>query len=199
MKRTPKQTVTRLLQNYERDDQGVVDQLFEHVYEELHRIARARRYQWQGNNTLNTTAILHDAYLKLVDQSVIEWQSRSHFFSAASKAMRHILINYARDQNRQKRGGDQQRVSFERLNLAASGEINFSDDYNEALLMLDEALKRLEKENQRLSTIVECRFFGGMTIKETAASLGVSPSTVKRGWKTAQLWIYRELQNKLES
>lgn len=198
MEKTPRHSITRLLQNYEGDDQEVVNDLFELVYGELHRIAHARRYQWQGNNTLNTTAILHEAYLKLVDPSVIEWQSRSHFFAAASKAMRHILMNYARDQNRQKRGGDQQRVSFERLNLAASGEINFSDDNNEVLLMLDEALKRLEGENQRLSTIVECRFFGGMTIKETAVSLGVSPSTVKRGWKTAQLWIYRELQNKPE-
>lgn len=199
MKRTSKQTVTKLLQNYNREDQQAVNKLFEHVYDELYKIARGRRREWQGNETMNTTAVLHEAYLKLVDQSKVKWQSRAHFFAAASKAMRHILVNYARDQTRQKRGGDQQRVSFEQLNLAASGELTLSDEHNEALIALDEVLKRLEKENKRLCKIVECRFFGGMTIKETADSLGVSPSTVKRGWKTAQLWIYREIQNELES
>lgn len=193
MESTPKETVTRLLKEYDREDSKAFDQLFEYVYEELYRIARARRRDWRGNETLNTTAVLHEAYLKLVDQSVIEWTSRNHFFAAASKAMRHILMNYARDQNRKKRGGDQQRVPFEQLNLSASGEINLSEDHSEALLMLDEALENLEKENRRLSEIVECRFFGGMTIEETAVSLGVSPSTIKRGWNTAQLWLYREL------
>lgn len=194
MESTSKRTITRLLQDYDREDPQATHQLFEHVYDELYRIARGRRHDWRGNETLNTTAILHEAYLKLVDQSVIEWRSRNHFFAAASKAMRHILMNYARDQNRQKRGGDQQRVSFEQLHLAASGEISLSGDHSEALLMLDKALERLEKENERLSEIVECRFFGGMTIEETAVSLGVSPSTVKRGWNTAQLWLYREMQ-----
>lgn len=199
MKRTPQQTVTQLLQNYDREDQQAVNKLFEKVYDELHRIARGRRRKWQGNETMNTTAVLHEAYLKLVDQSEVGWQSQTHFFAVASKVMRHILMNYARDQNRQKRGGDQERVSFEQLNLAASGEIRISGDHGEALLVLDSVLERLEKENQRLSEIVEYRFFGGMTIEETAASLELSPSTVKRGWKTAQLWIYRELQNELES
>ncbi len=195
MKSTTKQTITRILQNYDREDSRAFDQLFEHVYEELYKIARGRRRKWHGNDTLNTTAILHEAYLKLVDQSVIEWRSRTHFFAAASKAMRHILMNYARGQNRQKRGGNRQKVSFEQLNLSGGGDISLSDDHSKALLMLDEALKRLEKENQRLSEIVECRFFGGMTIEETAASLDVSPSTIKRGWNTAQLWLYREMKN----
>lgn len=199
MKGTPKQTITRLLQNYDRKDPQTVNELFEHVYDELYKIARGRRRQWQGNKTMNTTAVLHEAYLKLVDQSEAKWQSRTHFFAAASKAMRHILINYARDQNRQKRGGDQQRVSFEKLNLAVSGKLTLTDEHNKALIALDEALKRLEKENERLCKIVECRFFGSMTIKETAKALGTSPSTIKRGWKTAQLWIYRELANELES
>jgi RNA polymerase sigma factor (TIGR02999 family) len=198
MKRTPKQTVTQLLQNYDREDQQRANYLYEYVYEELYRIARGRRREWQGNETMNTTAVLHEAYLKLVDQSEVEWQSRAHFFAAASKAMRHILMNYARDQNRQKRGGNLERVPIEKENLVVSGAIILSDVHNKTLLLLDEALKRLEKENQRLAKIVECRFFGGMTIKETADSLSVSPSTVKRGWKTAQLWLYRELQNDLE-
>ncbi|MCG2591090.1 sigma-70 family RNA polymerase sigma factor [Rhodohalobacter sulfatireducens] len=199
MKRTPQQTVTQLLQNYDREDQQAVNKLFEHVYDELYKIARGRRRKWHGNETMNTTAVLHEAYLKLVDQSEVEWQSRTHFFAAASKVMRHILINYARDKNRQKRGGDQERVSFEKLNLAASGKLTFSDEHNKALIALDEALKRLEGENEKLCKIVECRFFGGMTIEETAEALGISPSTVKRGWKTAQLWIYRELKTELES
>lgn len=199
MRRAPKQTITKLLQNYNREEPEAFDKLFNCVYDELYKIARGRRRKWQGNDTLNTTAILHEAYLKLVDQSEVNWQSRSHFFAAASRAMRHILMNYARDQNRLKRGGNHEKVSFEKVQLAASGEINFSDEHNEALLLLDDALNRLEDENERLSKIVDCRFFGGMTIEETADSLGVSPSTIKRGWKTAQLWIYRELKNELES
>lgn len=188
-----KQSLTRILKSNKRENQQVVDALFELVYEELYKIAHSRRRRWNGNDTLNTTAILHEAYLKMADQPVVEWQSKTHFFAAVSKAMRHILMNYARDQNREKRGGDQNRVTLDQLDLAANSKTDLSDKHKEALLMLDEALKRLEKENQRLSEIVECRFFGGMTIEETAASLGLSPSTVKRGWNTAQLWLFREL------
>lgn len=198
MRRAPAKTITKLLQNYNRDEPKAFDKLFDHVYEELYKIAKRKRRNWRGNNTLNTTAILHEAYIKLVDHSIPECQSKNHFLAAASKAMRHILINYARDQNRQKRGGDQKRVSITHLNLQANGKITLSEQQNEVLIELEEVLKLLEKENERMCRIVECRFFGGLTIKETADSLGVSPSTVKRGWKTAQLWIYRELLNALE-
>ncbi len=200
MKSTPQQTITRLLQHFHlEEDQKAFDRLFGLVYDELHQIAKKRRRQWHGNHTLNTTAILHEAYLKLVDQSEADWQSRAHFYAAASRAMRHILINYARDRKRQKRGGDHHRVSFERLHLAASGGISLSDDRIDAMIALEEALGRLEKLNPRQSQIVECRFFGSMTVEETAAALGISPMTVKRGWKMAQLWLYREMNKELES
>ncbi len=199
MTSTPGHTVTRLLQNYNKGDRSAFDDLYECTYDELHKIARARRRQWQGNNTLNTTAILHEAYLKLVDQSEAEWKNRTHFYAIASRAMRQILMNYARDQNRQKRGGGQNRVTFERLNLAASGKIDLSDVRSQALVVLDEALKRLEKVNTRQAQIVECLFFGGMTIEETAVALDVSSSTIKRGWKTAQLWLYREMRKEVSS
>jgi len=194
---TPQQTITRLLQKYDAGDQKVLELLFKHVYKNLHLIAQKRRRQWHGNNTLNTTAILHEAYLKLVDQSDMEWESRTHFYAVASKAMRHILIDYARDQNRQKRGGDQKKVSLEQLSLIG-GEVSLPDNQARTLIVLDEALLRLEEENSRQSQIVEFRIFGGMTIKETADALGVSPMTVKRGWRMAKLWLYREMQKKLE-
>lgn len=194
MVHSSRHTFTRLLKDYTNGDQGDFRELFECAYEELYRVAKAKRMQWQGNETLNTTAILHEAYLKLVDQSKINWKSRTHFFALASKAMRQILVNYARDKKRQKRGGDRQQVTLERLNLAATNGVNISDELNDTLVMLDDALKLLEKENPRQGEIVECLFFGGMTIEETASALDVSPSTVKRGWKTAQLWLYRELQ-----
>lgn len=198
MSNTSDQTITQLLYHYHNGDQKAFDELFELVYEKLHHIAQARRHLYK-QDTINTTALIHEAYLKLVDQSEMEWKNRAHFFAVASKVMRHILINYARDQNRQKRGGNQQKVSLERLNLTASGEIGLSDDRSNVLIVLDKALKRFEKVNERQTQVVDCLFFGGMTIKETAAALSVTPSTVKRGWKTAQLWLYREIQKELTS
>ncbi|NBB76128.1 MAG: sigma-70 family RNA polymerase sigma factor [Bacteroidetes bacterium] len=191
---TPKHTFTRLLEDYSGGDKEAFGDLFEYAYDELYRVAKAKRLGWRGNETLNTTAILHEAYLKLVDQSKINWKNRTHFFALASKAMRQILMNYARNKNRQKRGGDRKKVTLERLNLAATNGIDISDELNDTMVMLDEALKQLEAENPRQAEIVECLFFGGMTIDETASALGVSSSTVKRGWKTAQLWLYRELR-----
>jgi RNA polymerase sigma factor (TIGR02999 family) len=111
--------------------------------------------------------------------------------------MRHILINYAKRRRRQKRGGDRPRLSLEELKVAASDEVMLSEERAEVLVVLDEALKRLEQENPRQSRIVECRFFGGMTIQETAAALEVSPMTVKRGWAVAQLWLLREMEQLL--
>lgn len=197
MTSSPQHTVTRLLQDFQGGDREAFDELFELVYKDLYNIARGRRKDWQGNHTLNTTALLHEAYLKLVDQSEAGWQSRVHFFAAASKAMRHILINYARDQNRKKRGGDLQRASFENLNIVASGEFGFTGEKVEMLMIMGNALERLDEENPRHSRIVECRFFGGMTINETAEALGVSPVTVTRGWQMAQLWLYREMKREL--
>lgn len=198
MENSPQRSVSQILNNIQSGDTQAFDELFELVYNDLYTIARGRRKNWQGNNTLNTTALLHETYLKLVDQSDVGWQSRAHFFAAASKAMCHILINYARDQSRKKRGGDRQRVSMEHIKLLASGEFGFTDERVEMLVVLGDLLEKLDQVNPRQSQIVECRFFGGLTIKETADALNISPATVTRGWQMVQLWLYRELKKVLE-
>lgn len=190
--------ITRLLHKYNAGDHEAFDKLFEFVYSDLYQIANKRRQEWQGDHTINATALLHELYLKLVDQSVANWQARSHFYATASRAMRQILINYARDRMRIKRGGNQIKIPFDELALTVSGELTFNDQRAEALIVLDEALKRLDEQNPRLSRIIECRFFGGMTIKETAVALDISPMTVKRSWKMAQLWLYREMKLQLD-
>lgn len=188
------QTVTRLLKEYQEGREEALDDLFASVYDELYELARGQRRHWHGNNTLNTTALLHEAYLKLTDQTQTNWQSRAHFYATASKAMRHILINYARSRNRKKRGGDRPKISLQDLKITPGAKVDFTEARIDALLTLDDALDRLEEIHPRQTSIVECRFFGGMTIKETAEALDVSPTTVKRGWKTARLWLYREMQ-----
>lgn len=176
-----------------------MNELFELLYRDLYNIAGLHRGKWQKNNTLNTTALLHETYLKLVDRSDQNWKSRAHFLATASKVMRHILINYARDKNRLKRGGDWQKVSLGQLELSDNTEESFSGSMVEALVLLDKALKQLDKTNPRLSRIVECRVFGDMTIKETAAALEISTITVTRDWKIARLWLCREMQLELKS
>ena len=191
-------TVTRLLDELQRGNRDVLDRLFSVVYEELHGIAHRQRRQWHGDYTLNTTALLHEAYLKLVDQSQAEWESRSHFMAVAAKAMRHILVDYAKQRRAAKRGGDVQKVSLEAM---PGGEevIVLTEERADELIALEEALGRLERVSERQSRIVECRFFGGMTIEETAAALNISPATVKRGWAMAQAWLYREIQQELNA
>ncbi|WP_158551549.1 sigma-70 family RNA polymerase sigma factor [Rhodohalobacter sp. SW132] len=193
------ETVTKLLRNYQAGNKEAVNELFELLYRELYNIADGQRVKWQQNNTLNTTALLHETYIKLVDQSHKSWESRAHFVATASRAMRHILINYARDRNRLKRGGDWKKVTL--------GQLEFSDATNELLsgtrietiVLLDEALSKLDVIYPRQSRIIECRIFGGLSIKETAAALGISPITVTRSWKTARLWLCRELDSGMKS
>ena len=194
-----KQTITRLLHNYQEGDKEALNDLFELLYSDLYKIAGGQRGQWQQNSTLNSTALLHETYLKLVDQSHGSWKSKAHFVAAASKAMRHILINYARDRNRLKRGGEWQKVTLGQLEFSNEANVLISGSRMMTLVLLDEALKKLDKINPRQSRIVECRVFGGMTIKETAAALEISPITVTRGWKTARLWLCRELDSGTES
>lgn len=199
MEMSQQQTITRLLQNHQEGDKDAVIELFELLYRDLYKIAGGQRGQWQQNSTLNTTALLHETYLKLVNQSHRSWKSRAHFVAAVSKAMRHILINYARDSNRFKRGGDWQKVTLEQLEFSDEANALISGSRMMTLVLLDEALKKLDKINPRQSRIVECRVFGGMTIKETAAALEISPITVTRGWKTARLWLCRELDLGMDS
>ena len=178
---------TQLLHELQSGDRQVVDRLLPLVYEQLRKIARWQRLRWQGEETLNTTALVHEAYLRLSDGTSLDVTSRSHFLRVASKAMRYILIDHARAKKRVKRGGDQQRVPFDEA-------LTVSEQEADELLAMDEALTRLEHINGRQSQIVECRFFGDMTIDDTAAALDLSTATVKRDWRLARAWLYREIQ-----
>jgi RNA polymerase sigma factor (TIGR02999 family) len=190
--------VAQLLEALRQGDGAALDTLFPLVYEELRALAHRQRQRWPGSQTLNTTALVHEAYLKLVDQSRASWESRAHFLGTAAKAMRHILLNYARDCRAQKRGGDRPKLSLEDLGDRLEGEVAVSEDNADLLVALDAALERLGRVNERQSRIVECRFFGGMTAQETAAALGISTATVSRGWALAQVRLYRELQDGLQ-
>lgn len=190
--------VTQLLAALERGDSSALDKLFPLVYEELRAVARRQRRRWQGDDSLNTTALVHEAYLKLIDQSRVSCESRAHFFATAAKAMRHILMNYARDRHAQKRGGDQPKLSLEALGERWEDAVVLSDDNTELLLALGAALERLEQVNERQSRIVECRYFGGMTVQETAVALGISTATVSRGWALAQVRLFQDLQRELQ-
>jgi len=187
-------TVTALLQAVQGGDRDALNALFPLVYEELREMARSQRRRWHGDLTLNATAIVHEAYMKLVDQSGLVLENRGHFFAVAAKAMRHILCNYARDRQRLKRGGAVEHVALDdALNALPVAEL---DDHVADLSALDEALLRLAQIDERQSQVVECRFFGGLSIEETATALGVSPATVKRDWTMARAWLYREVQNR---
>ncbi len=185
-------TVTRILEAARAGDAPAMEKLFPLVYEELHQRAHWQRQKWHGDLTLNTTALVHEAYLKLVDQSKAEWRDRAHFLSVAAKAIRHILIDYARQRRAEKRGGDTPKYSLEELQLAGM-EIAMTDEKADTLVALEEALKLLEEENEREAKVVECRIFGGMTVEETAAAIGVSERTVKSDWSMAKAWLRREM------
>lgn len=184
--------ITRLLQDVSGNKRGAMDELLPLVYDELRALAHRQHLRFSDLKTLNTTAILHEAYLKLVDHDQIDWKGRSHFFCVAARAMRQILLDYVRARNSQKRGGGQVHLSLEE-------DLLISDEEGDELMALDEALKILEKLNPRQSQIVECRFFGGMTIDETASVLDVSSATVKRDWNVAQAWLYRELRRDISA
>jgi RNA polymerase sigma factor (TIGR02999 family) len=178
--------LTTLLQAVRKGDPRGADHLFRRVYGELHQIASGQRRRWGGNETLNTTALVHEAYLKLVNQDVAAWNDRAHFFAVAATAMRHILINYAERQVAAKRGGGAVHVPLGDADLV-------SPEAAEDLLALDAALKALAGVHERSSRVVECRFFGGYDIEETANTLAVSPATVQRDWAFASAWLRREL------
>jgi len=187
--------VTQLLSDLSNGDSAAVDALFALLYDELRAIAHRQRRRWQGDDTLQTTALVHEAFLKLVDQDRIAAESRAHFLAVAARAMRHILCNYARDQRAQKRGGGVAHVRLDASHANAEPS-NVSSDPMEVLVALDEVLRRLEQVDPRQSNVVECRFFGGLTIEETATALGVSPRTVKRDWAMAQAWLHREMSTR---
>jgi RNA polymerase sigma factor (TIGR02999 family) len=190
-------TVTRLLAEVREGDRSAFDKLVPLVYQELRELAHAQRRNWYGDETLDTTALTHEAYLRLAAQARPDWESHAHFKSVAARAMRQILIDYAKSKRREKRGGGMIRVPLEELRIARSGE-GFSSRHAEALIALDRSLRKLTDRNDRQGRIVECRFFGGMTVPDTAAALGISPATVKRGWAMSKAWLYRDLEGVLE-
>jgi len=185
-------TVTRLLSDLVGGDRSAIETLFPIVYEELRNLAHRQRRRWNGDSTLGTTALVHEAYLKLVDVERLGARTSVHFLRVAAIAMRHILCNYAREQRAAKRGGDAPRIALDALPEGLL-PLSLSDSQSATLEALDDALRRLEKVDPRLGEVVECRFFGGLTIEDTAAALGTSPATVKRDWALARSWLFREL------
>jgi len=186
------QNVTQLLIGWSNGDKEALDALLPLVYEELRKqAARYLRHERPGH-TLQTTALIHEAYLKLVDQKNVHWQNRAHFFGIAAQLMRRILVDHARTKKRAKRGGSDIRVSFNDANLM--GQARDLD-----IVALDEALTRLAELDEQQSRIVELRFFSGLTVEETAAILAISPATVKRDWSMAKAWLHREISGDVEA
>ncbi|MGD8277350.1 MAG: ECF-type sigma factor [Gemmatimonadota bacterium] len=177
--------ITTLLEAVRDGDRAAIDRLFPALYDELRRLAHAQRREWHGDYTINTTALVHEAYLKLVRQERVGLNERSHFFALAAKAMRHILMDYARRRQAAKRGGAARPVGLEAA-AAAEAANPVSPESAAELLSLESALAELEAINERQARVVECRFFAGLPVAETAVALGVSEATVKRDWRTAR-------------
>jgi RNA polymerase sigma factor (TIGR02999 family) len=179
-------------------DREALNTLFPLVYDELRNLARQQRRRWHGDITLDTTALVHEVYLKLAGQEESRTKGRAHFCAVAAKAMRHILCNYARYRNRKKRGGGVHHLRLEPGHELA-GQLQLSDDQTERLAALDDALQGLEGIAERQARVVECRFFGGMTLDDTATAVGVSRRTVERDWTFARAWLQREMQLRLDT
>ena len=180
--------ITGLLVDWSNGDQAALERLLPLVEQELHRLAHSYMRREDRDHTLQTTALVNEAYLKLIDQKKTRWQNRAHFFGIAARIMRRILLNYARDQNRKKRGGKAVKVSLSEAAVVCLEE-------SEELIALDEALKRLAEVDERKSQVVELRYFGGLDVDETAEVLKVSAITVMRDWKFARAWLLREMEN----
>jgi len=179
------QDVTGLLRQWSDGNQQALGQLLPIIYDELRRVAHQYLHRERHEHTLETTALVHEAYLKLIDQRSVSWQNRSHFFAIAAQAMRRILIDNARKRGAAKREGE--KIPLDDVAIV-------STDKAAHLLALDEALQRLEQIDEQQSKIVELRYFGGLTIEETAEAMSLSPATVKREWAMARAWLYQELQ-----
>jgi RNA polymerase sigma-70 factor (ECF subfamily) len=181
--------VTSLLKKLADGNQEAAGELIPIVYRELHRLAVSHLRRERRDHTLQPTALVHEAYMRLVVQRKADWQGRAHFFAVASNLMRRILVDYARRQLRAKRGGRQTKLSLDEVVL-------LSPECPDIMLALDECLTRLEKLDARQSRIVELRYFGGLTVDEAAAILGVSPTTVRREWTSAKAYLYGELKQR---
>ncbi|MCD9188218.1 MAG: sigma-70 family RNA polymerase sigma factor [Pyrinomonadaceae bacterium] len=177
-----KSDVTQLLSKAQTGNREALDELLPLVYDELRRVAGSHLRNERDNHTLQATALVNEAYIRLLEQKEVDWQNRLHFFSIASEMMRRILVNYAVQRNAKKRGDGAIQVELDEA-------ISFADGRDFDLVSLDEALKTLAKLDEKQAKIVELRFFGGLTIEETAQVLGISDSTVKREWRMAKAWL----------
>jgi RNA polymerase sigma factor (TIGR02999 family) len=182
--------VTRLLAEWQEGQQDALDRLMPLVYGELRAIAARHLSHEQAAHTLQSTALVHEAYVRLVGQRSARWQNRAHFFAIAAQMMRRILVDHARGRDRLKRGGGATLLALE------DGLVSSGPDADVDLLALDHALTALAALDPRGARVVELRFFSGLTVEETAEVLGVSPGTVKRDWHTARAWLYREMQGR---
>lgn len=182
------QEVTQLLKAWSHGDQAALERLMPLVYEELRRVAKRYMGRERAGHTLQTTALVNEAYLRLIDASQVEWQSRAHFFAVSAQLMRRILVDYARSHNYVKRGGEAHHVSLDEAAV-------FSAEQAPDLVALDDALTELAAMDQRKSQVVELRFFGGLSVDETAEVLKVSPRTVMTDWSLAKAWLLREISN----
>lgn len=178
--------ITRLLHAASDGGDGAMDDVFEVVYPRLKEIARARRRGWNGAHTLNTTGLIHEAYLKVAGSGA-SFENRGHFFATTARAMRQVLINYAERQSAKKRGGGVSEVTL-------YDDDAVTEDAMDELLTLNDALRQLEEMSPRQGRVVECLFFAGLNIAETAEALDISPATVKRDWATARAWLFREMR-----
>lgn len=187
-----KETATRLLEATRAGDKGAVNELLPYVYEEMRSIAHQKLRFERNGHTLDTTALVHEAYFKLINHDKVNWQSRAHFLAIAALAMKRILVNYAEQRNAVKRGGEYSRVELDDIEDPAG---LLTDSMADDILALNEALKRMKAFNDRGSKVVEYHYFGGLTWKEISEVMGIAPITVRRAWNAAKLWLKRELKD----
>jgi len=181
--------ITQLLLSWSKGDEAALDRLIPIVYPELRRLARRYMAGQSPEHTLQTSALINEAYLRLVDQQAVEWQDRSHFFAAAAQMMRHILIDHARSHRYAKRGAGAQHLPLDEVAIV-------SQERAADLIALDDALTRLAEFDKRKAQIVELRFFGGLTVEETAEFMKLSPITIKREWRSAKAWLQSEIESR---
>jgi RNA polymerase sigma-70 factor, ECF subfamily len=187
----PPNEVTQLLNQWSHGDEAAPEKLMPLVYAELRKMAHRYMAGQNPGHTLQTTALIHEAYVRLVNQPEKQWQNRSHFFAVAAQAMRHILVDYARSKQAEKHGGGAQKFSLDEA-------LTVSQERAAEMVALDDVLEELAKIDRRKSQVVELRFFGGLSVEETAEVLKVSAITVMRDWSMAKAWLHRELSNRQE-
>jgi len=183
------QEITRLLLAWGQGDQTALERLMPLVYEELRRLARRHMNRQRPGHTLQTTALVNEAYLRLIDSSQVQWQNRAHFFAVSAQLMRRILVDFARSRKSLKRGAEARQITLD-------DSLEVSSERGADMIALDDALNALAEMNPRQSQIVELRYFGGLSEEEIAEALKISPRTARRDWSLARAWLYRELTQK---